>query len=135
MTTEYRSEYGEVTTDEAVRDGWADAGLEIDEREGPSAPWRPSNYEGEEAVTEDRIAHYAAREAALEEPRTPMDLLTVELSRNDRERLDELAAYFLAINPDLPVPSPAQLARLAIEDMHRTRVSEGAFIKLFKPDC
>lgn len=92
-TEEFRNEYGETTTDPAVREAWCDAALLVDEREGPSAPWRPSNYEGEKAVTGDRMASYAAREAALEEPRTPMDMLTVELTPIDRERLDELAAY------------------------------------------
>lgn len=66
--TEYRNELGDTTTDPAVADGWSDAALEVDERDGPDAPWRPSNYEGEHAVTAERIAHYAAREAAIAAP-------------------------------------------------------------------
>lgn len=66
--TEYRNEYGDITTDEAVADGWSDAAMEVDSRDvgADEADWRPWNYEGTEAVTADRIAHYAAREAALE---------------------------------------------------------------------
>ena len=61
---EYRSEFGDVTTDPKVAEGWSDAALEADYRD-PGADWRPFNYEGTEAVTADRIAYYAAREAAL----------------------------------------------------------------------
>ena len=70
-TREYRNEYGEVTTDPAVAEAWSDAALETDYRDPrlADADWRPWNYEGTEAVTADRIAHYAAREAAIEAPR------------------------------------------------------------------
>ena len=61
---EYRNEFGDVTTDPAVAEGWSDAAIEADYRD-PGADWRPFNYEGTEAVTADRIAHYAAREAVL----------------------------------------------------------------------
>ena len=64
-TTWYRNEYGDVTTHAAEADGWSDAALEVDLREGAGALWKPFNDEGEEAVTTDRIAHYASREAAL----------------------------------------------------------------------
>ena len=63
-TREYRNEFGDVTTDPKVADKWSDLALEADYRD-PGADWRPFNYEGTEAVTADRIAHYAAREAAL----------------------------------------------------------------------
>ena len=56
-----------MTTDPKVAEGWSDAAIETDYRD-PSfedGGWRPFNYEGTEAVTADRIAYYAAREAAL----------------------------------------------------------------------
>ena len=62
---EYRNEFGDVTADPAVAERWSDAALEADYRD-PGADWRPFNYEGEQAVTADRIAHYAARDAAIE---------------------------------------------------------------------
>ena len=65
-TREYRNEYGAVTTDPTVAEGWSDAALETDYRDPSETDWRPWNYEGTEAVTADRIAHYAARERALE---------------------------------------------------------------------
>ena len=65
-TREYRNEYGQVTTDPTVAEGWSDAALVADYRDPSENDWRPFNYEGPEAVTADRIAHYAAREAALE---------------------------------------------------------------------
>ena len=54
-----------MTRDPKVAEGWSDAALEADYRD-PGADWRPFNYEGEQAVTADRIAHYAARDAAIE---------------------------------------------------------------------
>ena len=49
-TTWYRNEYGDVTTHAADADGWSDAALEVDFREGADAPWKPFNYEGEAAL-------------------------------------------------------------------------------------
>ena len=65
-TREYRNEYGQVTTDPTVAEGWSESALETDYRDPSETDWRPFNYEGDTAVTADRIAYYAAREAALE---------------------------------------------------------------------
>ena len=65
-TREYRNEYGSVTTDLVTAEGWRDAALVTDYRDPSETDWHPWNYEGTEAVTADRIAHYAAREAAIE---------------------------------------------------------------------
>ena len=68
MTTEYRNEFGDVTRDEALADGWTDEALAVDCRED-GADWAPWSYEGEQAVTADRIAHCARVERDLAHPR------------------------------------------------------------------
>ena len=148
----YRNEYGDTTTDVAVTEGWSDAAMEVDCREGPDAPWRPFNYEGEEAVTADRIAYYAAREAALEgDAPTPEDeaarvaefeaarlngvnpIVEVALTEYDRGRMESLQAYFKRINPDIEAPAPALILRMALDELHRSRVGQAPGGKYWVP--
>ena len=69
--TEYRNEYGDLTTDKAEAEAWRDATLEVDVRE-EGGEWAPWNYGGGEADaaagnagSDARIAAYHAAAAAL----------------------------------------------------------------------
>lgn len=53
--------------------------------------------------------------------------LACTLTPFDRDRLDELAAYFAAVNPDIPVPQPEEIVRIAIDELHRLRLRDAMF--------
>ena len=62
------------------------------------------------------------------------EAVTVELSRGESERLAALRRYFESVNPELGKPPAAEVLRMGIEALYKSRIesSAAAFAQAFR---